>query len=72
MAGDDEGKDGTEGKHGGRNQWEVGDLDGLEIMAVLLIYHSLPLRNRLNDGCTDVGMEDALKHLKTEWKVWIH
>ncbi len=68
ITGDDEGKHWTEGEHGGRNQGEVDEWMHLEIKAVSLIYHSLPLRNRLNDvwmdGCTDEGMEDALKHLK--------
>lgn len=44
----------------------------LETKAVSLIYHSFPLRNRLiderMDGCTDEGMKDALKHLKTQWE----
>lgn len=66
ITGDDEVKGGTEGEHGGRNQGEVDEWMDLEIKAASLIYHSLPLRNRLNDGwmdgCTDEGMEDALKH----------
>lgn len=50
MMGDDKGKGGTEGESGGRNQGEVDEWMDLEMKAVSLIYHSLPFRNRLNDG----------------------
>lgn len=40
-----------------------------EVKAVSLIYHSLPFRNRLNDGCmdgcTDEGIDDTFKYLQT-------
>lgn len=57
MAGDDEGEGGTEGGHGRRKQGEVDEWMDLKIKAVSLIYHSLPLRNRLNDEWMDGCIE---------------